>query len=64
MGLKQIDRLVYEKNLRGLNLTDNQLQELSEDIIQLQDLKYIILNNNEIKILPYNLGKIPELQQI
>ena len=54
MGLKQIDRLVYEKNLRGLNLTDNQLQELSEDIIQLQDLKYIILNNNEIKILIAN----------
>ena len=54
MGLTSIDELVYEKNLRGLNFSDNKIQELSDSICKLE-LKYLIVNSNAISYLPRTL---------
>lgn len=61
MNITEVDSLVYTKNLKGLNLSNNQIKRLSEDIGQLSQLKYIILSKNILESLPESLGLIPTL---
>lgn len=61
MNITDVDSLVYTKNLKGLNLSNNQIKRLSEDIGQLSQLKYIILSKNILESLPESLGLIPTL---
>ena len=35
MSLTEVDELVFEKNLRGLNFSDNKIKRLSENIAKL-----------------------------
>lgn len=64
MKLTSVDSLVYTKNIKGLNLSDNQIKELSEDIGHLSSLKYLIINKNILESLPTALGMIPTLESI
>lgn len=64
MKLTEVDSLVYTKNLKGLNLSDNQIKSLSEDIASLTQLKYLIINKNVLEALPVSLGTIPTLESI
>ena len=46
MGLSEISEMVYEKKLRGINFAENKIGFLSESIGKIQDLRYLIVNNN------------------
>ena len=47
MGLTEIDEQVYDKNLRGINVSDNKIKFLSDSIAKLE-LKYLIVNGNAL----------------
>lgn len=49
MELTHLDELVFEKNLKGINVTDNKITSISESIGKLDQLKYLIVNNNNLK---------------
>lgn len=55
MNLTALDEQVYEKNLKGINVTDNRITTISESIYKLDQLKYLIANNNELQSLPNSL---------
>lgn len=55
MNLTALDEQVYQKNLKGLNVSENKLTSISENIYNLDQLKYIILNNNQLQQLPNSL---------
>lgn len=64
MKLEYVDGMVYGKNFKGLNLSENQIREMSEDIGQLTGLKYLIVSKNMLEALPLTLGTIPTLESI
>ena len=61
MKLEEVDGLVYGKQLKGLNLSDNGIRALSEDVGRLVGLKYLIVSKNVMEGLPVALGGIPTL---
>lgn len=64
MKVAQVDSLVYTKNLKGMNFSDNQIKQLSQQISQLSSLKYLIINKNILQSLPSSLGTIATLESI
>lgn len=55
MNLTALDEQVFEKNLKGINVTENKISTISESIYKLDQLKYLIANNNELQSLPNSL---------
>ena len=48
-------------NLNGLNLNDNQLQELPPKLFELKSLWWLEINNNQLQKLPTDLNKLQNL---
>ncbi len=61
LDLTTIDDIVYTKNIKIINFSDNKIKELSEKISNLTALKSITINNNQLDRLPSSLGIINSL---
>ena len=48
MDLTELNYLVYEKDLRGINVCDNKIRKIGNEIAKIHNLRYLIVNNNEL----------------
>ena len=62
----QINENIYDNlsNLTMLNLSNNNISNISEKILQLSNLKHLILNNNLISVIPFYLSDLIYLEEI
>ena len=63
--LKNIPKWSYElEHLEHLNVSDNKIENISEEIGRLNLLKRIILDNNKLKTLPAAFYRLSDLHHI
>ena len=59
-----LEILELADSLEILDLSDNNLSELPESIVQLKKMKIIFFANNNFKVFPKNLASCPNLSMI
>ena len=52
MNIDELHELVFERDLRVLNVTSNKIASIPEAIERLQGLKALIVSSNELSKLP------------
>jgi hypothetical protein len=52
------------KNLRSLNLANNQIREIPDWILELHNLEELNLHSNNISIIPQEIGRLTQLRVI
>lgn len=64
MNIDELHELVFERDLRVLNLTGNKIATIPEAIERLQSLKTLIVSSNELTKLPESIAELPFLETI
>lgn len=59
-----LEILTLSDSLEILDLSDNELTDLPEELVQLSKLKILFASNNKFEHLPEVLGKLPQLEMI
>ena len=45
MDLTELNYLVYEKDLRGINVSDNKIKKIENEIAKIHNLRYLIVTS-------------------
>ena len=61
MKLDSIHEVVFDKDIRVLNINDNKIGFIPEEIGRLQSLKALYVNQNYLDKLPYSLAALSNL---
>lgn len=63
MNVAELSDLIFDKNIRLINVSDNRLQEINPKIQKLQEsLRMLYLNGNQLECIPGFLGNLYNLE--
>ena len=62
--INSIPSVLYNINVKTLNLSKNLIEKLGEKIYLMKNIEYLDVSNNLIRYLPYNINKLDTLKQL